>query len=53
MFKKRFWFAPSVPLLVSTSHAVNNPDTLYFGAYFEPSSIDPHAITEWAALEAT
>ncbi|AZI44954.1 ABC transporter substrate-binding protein (plasmid) [Deinococcus psychrotolerans] len=50
MLNKRLWITLSAALLLSPAQAVSNPDTLYFGVYFEPASIDAHAITEWAGM---
>lgn len=29
---------------------IPNPDTLLYGVYWEPSNLDPHAITDWASV---
>lgn len=29
---------------------VSNPDTLFYGVYWEPVNLDPHAITDWGSM---
>ena len=29
--------------------AIPNPDTLFYGVYWEPVNLDPHAISDWGS----
>jgi peptide/nickel transport system substrate-binding protein len=30
--------------------SIPNPDTLFYGVYWEPVNLDPHAITDWGSM---
>ncbi len=36
--------------LAGAQPRVPNPDTLFYGVYWEPVNLDPHAITDWGSM---
>jgi peptide/nickel transport system substrate-binding protein len=36
--------------LAGAQPRIPNPDTLFYGVYWEPVNLDPHAITDWGSM---
>ncbi len=36
--------------LATAQPRVPNPDTIFYGVYWEPVNLDPHAITDWGSM---